>query len=527
MSQGKRLYESAAVWSQALQAGQRNLVRAMSDFFPSDVRTVLDVGCGDGKVTSALMEATGRSILGLDFSREALSRCNFTTVYGDAADLPFLDGEFDLVLCVDTLEHMPDEMEEKVWRQIFRVASKTVMVSVPFREELLDATACCRICGTYYHVNWHIRSYDWPQLIAKAPPSWKATTVVLTGEKWSPYHPLETRFRRHVLDEWSGWTDAFCPGCGAEGSAPDAAEAIPPHTAVALGQAIYASLKSGGVSRSHSEILILYHRLDNMHTLSGEVIKTLAEPVEATVVRVTVDALDNNLVPYPEAAKAVRGTDGGMVVQLPVYDAVQTLIVTWSMPPARPLPLYVEDGFGVLFSDTIAPDAELKTTISLPRAVVPGYYGVLVRTGLDVPVASIKLGAGPTGLLLSPQKDHSFGYYQFDLPQCYAFIQVEKPGWTNVESLMRPKHPRERVSWKALFDQIVTRVQHHQLRAERDQLEAERDQLEAERDQLEAERDQLRADLDSLASRPVVRISLWLRRRLQFLRANTGREVGR
>lgn len=54
MSQDTRLYGEAQVWDQELQLGQLNLVQAIRDFWPAGIGSVLDVGCGDGKLTSRL-----------------------------------------------------------------------------------------------------------------------------------------------------------------------------------------------------------------------------------------------------------------------------------------------------------------------------------------------------------------------------------------------------------------------------------------------------------------------------------------
>ncbi len=72
---------------------------------------VLDVGCGDGRVTA---ELPCRQITGADVSAVALERAarrlpqaTFVQFTPDDA-LPLGDSEFDLVLCVHTLEHVRD-----------------------------------------------------------------------------------------------------------------------------------------------------------------------------------------------------------------------------------------------------------------------------------------------------------------------------------------------------------------------------------------------------------------------------------
>jgi len=74
---------------------------------------VLDLGCGDGRLT---LELRGRRIVGADVSRVALDRARSRTAGHDVelveltpgAVLPFADGEFELVLLAETIEHVVD-----------------------------------------------------------------------------------------------------------------------------------------------------------------------------------------------------------------------------------------------------------------------------------------------------------------------------------------------------------------------------------------------------------------------------------
>ena len=74
----------------------------------------LDIGCGSGKSTDALI-GLGYRVAGVDFSPEAVAVCEGR--FGDSAEflvgsvlsLPFPDGSFDYACCVHVLEHIPDE----------------------------------------------------------------------------------------------------------------------------------------------------------------------------------------------------------------------------------------------------------------------------------------------------------------------------------------------------------------------------------------------------------------------------------
>jgi SAM-dependent methyltransferase len=75
------------------------------------VGRALDLGCGDGLLTAELDAA---EVVGADVSEVALRRARGRLADADlvhvAADepLPFADNEFELVLCVETIEHVRD-----------------------------------------------------------------------------------------------------------------------------------------------------------------------------------------------------------------------------------------------------------------------------------------------------------------------------------------------------------------------------------------------------------------------------------
>jgi SAM-dependent methyltransferase len=74
------------------------------------VRSVLDVGCGEGRWRAAVHRLRPRaSYVGLDPSRYAIERFGVrrNLVLGGLGDLPHLglDGPFDLIVCVDVLAY--------------------------------------------------------------------------------------------------------------------------------------------------------------------------------------------------------------------------------------------------------------------------------------------------------------------------------------------------------------------------------------------------------------------------------------
>ena len=137
----------------------------------AEPRSVLDVGCGEGVLTLEWAERLGDGrVVGMDLADPKLeaewskrTRPNLEYRAGDATELPFPDGEFDVACAVEVLEHVPDP--ERTLAEMARVADRWLLVSVP-REPIWRAMNMARgayvrdLGNTPGHLNhWSKRSF--------------------------------------------------------------------------------------------------------------------------------------------------------------------------------------------------------------------------------------------------------------------------------------------------------------------------------------------------------------------------------
>lgn len=114
-------------------------------------KKVLDVASGAG-YGSQMLARSAASVDGLDYSQDAVDYAkdhfpldNLRYKLGDAQNMPYSDGEFDVVVSLETIEHIPDP--ESFVREVKRVLKPegVFIVSTPNDDEFMD--------GNEFHVH--------------------------------------------------------------------------------------------------------------------------------------------------------------------------------------------------------------------------------------------------------------------------------------------------------------------------------------------------------------------------------------
>jgi ubiquinone/menaquinone biosynthesis C-methylase UbiE len=93
----------------------------------------LDVGGAEGYKSALVRSIFGAQVRSADLSAEACARAKeIFGVEGEPIDihhLPYADNQFDVVLCSETLEHVPDIV--KAANELLRVSRKALVITVP------------------------------------------------------------------------------------------------------------------------------------------------------------------------------------------------------------------------------------------------------------------------------------------------------------------------------------------------------------------------------------------------------------
>ena len=92
---------------------------------PGGCASVLDLGCGDGKIDSLIMEKLPSvQIEGIDVLVRDETYINVSRYDGE--NIPFTDGSYDAVMAVDVLHHT--DSPEKIFKEICRVSDRYVII---------------------------------------------------------------------------------------------------------------------------------------------------------------------------------------------------------------------------------------------------------------------------------------------------------------------------------------------------------------------------------------------------------------
>jgi SAM-dependent methyltransferase len=186
-------------------------IKATVGLVPPETRTLLDVGCGRGDLLHAIDVPFS---VGTDLARRGIRFVRRPATVSSMLSLPFPDRSFDVVLCAETLEHLDPADLVRATAELRRIARKSLVVTVPYQEDLLAWSTKCPRCGAVFHLYGH-RNVFTPERLKGLFPG--ASNYALQGV-WSvrPMSRALLHFRTERLGLWKFWRFARCPQCGNE-----------------------------------------------------------------------------------------------------------------------------------------------------------------------------------------------------------------------------------------------------------------------------------------------------------------------
>jgi SAM-dependent methyltransferase len=189
---------------------------AASQMIPSDVQTMLDVGCGEGDFLNNFVNKKIKTFA-VDRDLQVLAYTHAPKSLAFIGSLPFSEEAVDMVTCMEVIEHLPHGLYEMALLEISRVAKKYILITVPYKQDLKLMMVQCPFCFSRFNHYLHIRSFDEEkisQLLGNQ--DWVSQSTMLINEKFD-YHlpsPFVHFYRLIFVKEMPFETK--CPICGYE-----------------------------------------------------------------------------------------------------------------------------------------------------------------------------------------------------------------------------------------------------------------------------------------------------------------------
>jgi len=200
---------------------------------PSGIESVLDVGTGNGSfLTVVEQQRREMRLVGLDRSQTAVRMrvCQAPALVGASERLPFRSKSFDLVCALEVIEHLPHGVYENSLAEIERVASRYILISVPYAERRTRVE--CPYCGCRFFSTYHLRSLD-ERVLKTLFRTFQLADIRTINTRVPRWHGLVRV--QEMLSRTPAMPDtAICPQC----SFSPADKSLPPRRAGAISAAV-------------------------------------------------------------------------------------------------------------------------------------------------------------------------------------------------------------------------------------------------------------------------------------------------
>lgn len=215
MRQHDDLFHQARIWENyGLTIDYQERVAVVTELIPDDVNSVLDVGCGKGEIIDYLA-TTGRfrSTVGIDASAIAVKHLSSPRAVAMLPHLPFVGQSFDVVICLQVLEHLDENLQRHAISEMQRVTNQYLILGVPYKENLLTKTCLCAECGKTSHVDGHLRAYD-EVAMKRLAPEFSLRHIRLVGTMQMRHATLSLKLRHKLSGVYHVPEFFSCPYCG-------------------------------------------------------------------------------------------------------------------------------------------------------------------------------------------------------------------------------------------------------------------------------------------------------------------------
>lgn len=213
----KQYYEDDRFWSGNMlqDDANRKRIEFTYDNIPKDVKSLLDVGCGNGVFVNYVTKLNDQiKILAIDRSEAAIRYVETEKQIGEIDNLPIENKSFDCVTCLEVIEHLPVTIYKNSLAELARVSSKYILITVPFDERIEESYNQCPSCKSIFNFELHLRKFTEQtmlELFDEFGFSCKKTETFGGGIVYKGHFEFRKLFYK---EQFKKWNSPICPICG-------------------------------------------------------------------------------------------------------------------------------------------------------------------------------------------------------------------------------------------------------------------------------------------------------------------------
>ncbi|MBI5789097.1 MAG: class I SAM-dependent methyltransferase [Candidatus Schekmanbacteria bacterium] len=198
---------------ESLTEKEHDRICSTINLIPEDVKTILDIGCGDGRIANLL--ASDYWVVGADFIFHPLKKLKAAKTCTEIKKLAFKENSFDLVMLTEVLEHLTDDFFYETVRNVQNVSKKYILVTVPYRQNLRSGFIKCEKCANIFHVWQHIRDFKGTKDLENLFSGYKPIKYAFFGENREYKSNLILIIKQKLGNRWfKAEEHTVCLRCG-------------------------------------------------------------------------------------------------------------------------------------------------------------------------------------------------------------------------------------------------------------------------------------------------------------------------
>jgi SAM-dependent methyltransferase len=210
----QNIFSKASFWSNyGSSLDYQERIDVINDLIPLSTINLLDIGCGKGDVITGLLKS-GNLInpVGVDPFLDALHFLKSPCVQATLPYIPFSDRSFDLVMCLQVLEHLSAQVYNNSLHEIQRLSRDHIIIGVPNNENLETLQVHCSNCGCKTHAYGHLKCFTKKDML-NLLPDFILQEIILVGVLEHRNSVLGMVLEHRLAHSYYSPDNFICPHC--------------------------------------------------------------------------------------------------------------------------------------------------------------------------------------------------------------------------------------------------------------------------------------------------------------------------